>query len=818
MNRVTIKWLFVLLCYFFTAGDTGAQSLLSPFQGSSSPQDTLKEKVQQIPLNNINNATAEAYNLFNRASSVLMSPGERSYISVMTDSLIRRISGSLNDQPETDYERLSLRELEQLENFILLQQGEIEALQKRIDGHLDVIQQRSKALQENRKRWSETLGGADDSSDIPQTLVRRINRVISSNDSVRIKLQADIDFLYDESDRLTTLQVRLDQFRSDLNVYGKFTTSMLLSRDMPPLWGLFGQSDSVKSLFQWPDIQSGIADDSREMVRSYSGRVILVLLLFGILVALVFYLKITLKELNVRQNKVLLSLYINEIFHKPFEVALLIGIYLLRLMIDELPDFYATVIALLFVYAVIRLAIDILPPGFRKFLIGFATAYLLLRFYSLFYDHQIISRTILLAAQLIAMLYLVLFVNGRRVMLSKKRNAFNYTLTLFSIFYLVLLIVAFLGNVSGAVTFSGYISSAIINSGFLMITTYVGFHISVALFYMFLSSKVFKRSLIVQQQSAYIFTKVYHLFRWFFILAWIYIALEQFHIRSPFFDWASGFLTTELAIGQATFTLMSIILFVFVIWLSLMISRFVRHILQEEVFTRITVERGIPGTITMLVRIALITIGFLLAAAAAGMKLSNLTIIIGAFSVGIGFGLQNIFNNLVSGLILAFERPIKEGDIVEVNSLLGTVKRIGIRSSVVRTFDGAEVIVPNGTLISNDLINWTLSDAQRRADIRVGVAYGTDPEKILQILLKVAGENSRAIQDPPPRAFFLGFGDSSLDFRLLAWTDLDNRLEMESEIKVAINRELKEAGIEIPFPQRDLHIRSVDPKAGKNLK
>jgi len=217
--------------------------------------------------------------------------------------------------------------------------------------------------------------------------------------------------------------------------------------------------------------------------------------------------------------------------------------------------------------------------------------------------------------------------------------------------------------------------------------------------------------------------------------------------------------------------------------------------------------------VILLLKIALISGGFFLAAAASGMHLTNLSIVLGAFSVGIGFGLQNIFNNLVSGLILAFERPINVGDVVQVGELIGTVKNIGLRSSTVRSFDGAEVIVPNGNLISNEMINWTLSDSNRRMDIRVGVAYGTDPEKVLAIMEGVAHEHKNVRQDPLPRAYFLEFGDSSLNFRLLAWVILDNRLEVESDLLVLINRKLAEAGIEIPFPQRDLHIRSDATKA-----
>ena len=246
------------------------------------------------------------------------------------------------------------------------------------------------------------------------------------------------------------------------------------------------------------------------------------------------------------------------------------------------------------------------------------------------------------------------------------------------------------------------------------------------------------------------------------------------------------------------------------IWLSVFLSRIISTILEKDIFTRVPVAKGIPQTVTMLLKITLITGGFFLAAAAAGMELSNLSIIIGAFSVGIGFGLQNIFNNMVSGLILAFERPIKVGDTVQVEQLMGVVKSIGFRASTIKSFDGAEVIVPNGNLISNHMINWTLTDYLRRMDLRIGVAFGTDPEVVLDILTSVAEAHEKVRKTPAPSAFFLGFGESSLDFRMLAWTNIDYRLTVESELNVSINNKLKEAGIEIPFPQRDLHIRSDD--------
>jgi potassium efflux system protein len=189
--------------------------------------------------------------------------------------------------------------------------------------------------------------------------------------------------------------------------------------------------------------------------------------------------------------------------------------------------------------------------------------------------------------------------------------------------------------------------------------------------------------------------------------------------------------------------------------------------------------------------------------------------------VGIGFGLQNVVNNFVSGLILLFERPIDVGDTIEFSDTSGTMKHIGIRASVIRTFDGAEVIVPNGMLISESVTNWTLSDRRRRIDLAVGVEYGTPAQRVIDLLVGVAKANPKVISDPEPHAFFEDFGDSSLDFRLRAWIDPADSAttihSIRSEIAVAVQQALDDAGIGVPFPQRDLHLISVPPSAASDL-
>ena len=212
----------------------------------------------------------------------------------------------------------------------------------------------------------------------------------------------------------------------------------------------------------------------------------------------------------------------------------------------------------------------------------------------------------------------------------------------------------------------------------------------------------------------------------------------------------------------------------------------------------------------------ILAIGFLIAFSAAGMDFQNIALLAGAFGIGIGFGLQGIVNNFLSGLILIFERPIQVGDTIEFQAnsgpMMAQVKRIGIRSSIVRSFDGAEVIMPNANLIANDVTNWTKSDQLRRIEVTVGVAYGTDPEQVLAILHEVADNHPDVLKRPEPMALFIGFGDSALEFSLRAWTsDFDKYLILRSEITTAVHGALSRAEITIPFPQRDVHIISDNP-------
>jgi small-conductance mechanosensitive channel len=284
-------------------------------------------------------------------------------------------------------------------------------------------------------------------------------------------------------------------------------------------------------------------------------------------------------------------------------------------------------------------------------------------------------------------------------------------------------------------------------------------------------------------------------------------------------DALSILLSMEIPLGSYTLTMWAIFMMLSIVYGTLLFSRAVQTILLDEALPRYNIHKGVQLSIARLVNYAILCIGCLVLLQVMGASLTSLTIFGGALSVGIGFGLQTIVNNFASGLILLFERPIKVGDTIQLATELGKVKKLGLRSTIIQTFDNAEIVIPNSDLISGQVTNWTLAERRARLKLSVGVAYGSDIEKVLKILLSVAEEHPMILATPPPRALLLDFGASSLDFELRVWVaDFDDRRLVQSELNQEINSEFTDAGIEIPFPQTDLHLRTIDDEAADVLR
>lgn len=293
------------------------------------------------------------------------------------------------------------------------------------------------------------------------------------------------------------------------------------------------------------------------------------------------------------------------------------------------------------------------------------------------------------------------------------------------------------------------------------------------------------------------------------------------------FDWMEvnhrlSIFVSGFEVGAITISIKNIISGILIFMLIIILTRLLTSFLTKKFKKIDNISSGVNNTIITMIGYIGILIALLAALPVIGLSFSKLTVIVGALSVGIGFGLKNIVNDFVSGLILLFERPIKIGDIVQVQSGSGYIEKIKARATIIRTFDMATIIVPNSELVSLSILNWFYKGKQGRIKIAVGVDYGTNPEMVKQILLQCAKDNKRILKRPVPQVFWTDFGDSSLNFELRCYVgNYDDAFVISSEIHFQIFEKFKEASISIPFPQRDIHIKTdgnnnTAPKNSKN--
>lgn len=267
--------------------------------------------------------------------------------------------------------------------------------------------------------------------------------------------------------------------------------------------------------------------------------------------------------------------------------------------------------------------------------------------------------------------------------------------------------------------------------------------------------------------------------------------------------------TTIFQLQQTPVTLLSIVIFLVGITFFFFVASFARRMLLKRILPRFEIETGLQYTLSRITYYIILMIGLMVSIQFIGLDLSSLAVIFGLLSVGIGFGLQNITNNFISGLIVLFERPISVGDRVEVAGVEGDVLEINIRSTKIRTLNNISIIVPNQEFVGSNVVNYSHGDPSFRLDVEVGVAYGSDLDTVLSVMQKLADDHPDVMTYPKSEVHLRGFGDSSWDMELRVWVpNVKEYRRIRNELNQSIVRAFRENSIEIPVPQRDLNIRT----------
>ncbi len=273
-------------------------------------------------------------------------------------------------------------------------------------------------------------------------------------------------------------------------------------------------------------------------------------------------------------------------------------------------------------------------------------------------------------------------------------------------------------------------------------------------------------------------------------------------------------LNYKVAVGGIEFNVMGFVYAMIVLLFIRPLALIGKYVLANRILADSKIEWGVKDSFGRIIGYFIWMIGILLALRLVGIGATSMAVVFGAVGIGLGFGLQTIFNNFVSGIIILFERPIKVGDVIEMDGIWGTVKDIRVRSTVVRTYNNSDLIVPNSEFVSQKLTNWSFRDAKVRRSITVGVAYGSDTGLVRETLYAIAFKQTRVFRRPKPEVLFIDFGDSALMFKLRFWTDIDHMLTVETDIRFEIERQFAELNIKIPFPQRDIHVIGGGKNAG----
>ena len=693
-------------------------------------------------------------------------------------------------------------------------------LQKKWQSYLIIVKDweknlvtRSENLEKDRitlleiKRTWEITEEAAEKENVPNQMQIRIKELLQTTDTVltqyRKRLNEIIKLQNTVSDEANSINLIITQIEEVL----RKKKLQILSIDSEPLWEAFTPDEERDIVLYLTDNIKRHSNTLVEFYEDYRDNILIHLLLLTVLLAFLLSLRRFGNKLIMDKEAAEIS---REILNHPYSVALLVTLLLTRELYPQAPNLITKIAQILSLIPVLRLLPVLYVRRIHQILFTFIGIYFLNLIYVLSSEQGLFHRLFLLLISLLSLGFLIWIIREKWLESIESESGlikFGYfILILFSIF----LSVSIFSNIIGNVSLANLLTTASLTSIYAAFIFLTGSLVIIGLFNLILSTKFAHLSRIVRVHPQKIRRKISKFIYFVASLFWIYLTLRDFTVLDFIYDWFDVIISKRLQIGSVDISLGDVIVFFLAIYVSILISRFIRFLLEEDILVRMKLPRGVPAAISMLTNYSIITIGLLIAFSAAGIELDKFAIMLGALGVGIGFGLQGVVNNFISGLILIFERPIQLNDTVAQGELYGTVTRIGIRSSTIRTFDGAEVIVPNANLISNEVTNWTLSDRKRRIQILVGVAYGTDPNKVLKILRETIKNHKEIIDTPEPMILFREFGDSSLNFDVRFWTaDSATWLELQSSVNVEINNAFKKAGISIPFPQRDLHLRSV---------
>jgi len=794
------SWLWLIFLCFAGTGPAIAQEQAPPtppVEISEPETEPGSPSASQIATR-ADETNAELLSLF----ELLQAPGpEVGAIPANIDALASDLDQLL--QPVNRGQILTMRQsdAETLLQTLNRMNRELSGWRKDLEQRTEFLDQKKQLVKQELDYLQELLNSAD-LEDFPESLVDRLDALRGQVEAARVAIRDRLDLSLAQLSAISAIDLRIREFTQLLDARLSAQKRQVFALEEGPIWQR-GEIDFEFFEKMKRESRSRI-NAAEEYVRANRGEsitMVLFLVFLGVIGFLAHRSIRHIAESSIDEDRA------RAFLERPAAmVALLWAIIGPELILPPMPVALISLRTLIGAFAIWRLMPSVIPTAEQNALrplFILAVIAVVLQFFS---TEEAFGRITLIIIDVLGIFWFRRFGQALRVTTSD-RGLWLQIGRLIAALAPYLLGIAILGLLIGAVALAEQISRGVFMMLIVILALMIVESLLNTLAELFLSGSGKRWLRFVRNYPELTRSRVEFLIRLGLVFLLATFIPRSFPLLEGLRAGTIAVLTQKIELGTVSLSLSTILGLVISVVIALAIARFVRFVLDEDVFPRLPVASGAAAAASRLIYYALVLGGIFFTLAASGVELSSLTLLISALGVGIGFGLQGIVNNFVSGLVLAFERPFQTGDIIAVGQLMGRVRQIGLRASRIRTFDGAEVIVPNADLIGGELINWTLSDRMRRGDVNVGVAYGSDTTRVREVLLKVAADNDRVAKNPEPVALLLGFDDSSIQFALRLWiSQAGDWPEIASELYDAVHVAFSDAGIQIPFPQRTVHL------------
>jgi potassium-dependent mechanosensitive channel len=639
--------------------------------------------------------------------------------------------------------------------------------------------------------WSRTRD-AEEHANAPDPILQQINRTLAAIQAAQQPYRTQRDQLLELQSNVAEALATCNTALAQIGALQHMAVGGLLTPQNPPIWDvdLAGRTKLILS-YRLPqvaasyraDILQYIRDPSRHMPHHIAIFIVLSLMLFGarrrlakseavgsrpehgsVVFDHVFAAALLLTLMIVTEPNSPASVTVKRLF----QIAALAPIIILtrRVVLAKfIPAIYA--LAILLVIDTVRIAVASDPPMGQAILV-------------------------LEAAIGIMVLSWLSFYGGRRPAQFFDRTIVPLQAVDLSIVFV--LCVGFAAAVFGYMRLARLAISGVLAGGALALELYASLQVAIALVTYAFQVPPLSLLKLVQHHRDLLVRRIYRIFLWLIAAGWLGRYLDYLGLLQPAQAAVIEILNTRLERGSISISIGDICAFFLTVLGAYLLSSFIRFVLKEDIYPRTGIATGRSYAVSSLLNYTITAVGFVLAIGFLGVDMTKVTVLAGAFGVGIGFGLQSVVNNL--------------GDAVQVGNLQGRVRRIGIRASTIRTRQGAEIIVPNANLITQEVTNWTLTDELRCLDLPVGVNYGAAPKKVIELLEGVARAHPNVMKLPAPRCLFMSYGDSSINFELRVWTEYSSSQQVHSDLSVAIYNTIYASGMSFPFPQREVRVLS----------